>query len=131
MFIGLNPSTADAVKNDPTIKRCIGFAKSWGFGGLVMVNLFAWRSTDPNGLKGVFNLVGTLNDEYIYKAAKECTLHVAVWGHGPLIKQVRPYRVEYVRYYMPPLWCLGTNNDGAPKHLLFIKGNTVPILYNP
>ena len=51
MFIGLNPSTADATEDDPTLRRCIGFAKSWGFGGLYMLNVFAYRATDPRLMK--------------------------------------------------------------------------------
>jgi hypothetical protein len=57
-FIGLNPSTADAHEDDPTIRRCIRFARDWGHGGLIMLNLFAWRSTDPRGLLDAIFPVG-------------------------------------------------------------------------
>ena len=54
MFIGLNPSTADETRDDPTVRRCVGFAKSWGYGALCMTNIFAWRDTDPAGMKADF-----------------------------------------------------------------------------
>ena len=65
MFVGLNPSTADETTDDPTIRRCINFAKSWGYGGLYMVNLFAYRSTNPNNIRIVDNPIGDDNDSCI------------------------------------------------------------------
>lgn len=65
LFIGLNPSTADENEDDPTIRRCIIFAKSWGYGGLIMANLFAFRTTNPQGLYSEKNPVGSENDYYI------------------------------------------------------------------
>ena len=65
MFVGLNFSTADETTDDPTIRRCINFAKSWGYGGLYMVNLFAYRSTNPNNIRIVDNPIGDDNDSYI------------------------------------------------------------------
>ena len=62
MIIGLNPSTADETKDDPTITRCINFAKSWGYGGVCMANLFAYRATEPTVMKGSTDPVGTEND---------------------------------------------------------------------
>jgi hypothetical protein len=65
MFVGLNPSTADEVKDDPTVRRCIGYAKRWGFGGLIMTNIFAFRSTDPNALVELDDPVGPRNDAWL------------------------------------------------------------------
>ena len=68
MFIGLNPSTADHIEDDPTIRRCIGFAKSWGYGGLYMMNLFSYRTSNPSKLKNVKDPIGNPdNDEWIAK----------------------------------------------------------------
>jgi hypothetical protein len=79
----LNPSTADAEKFDPTVRRCFGFARDWGFGGLEVVNLFALRSTYPEQLKKVSDPVGPENDAVIRRAVKAADLVVASWGYIP------------------------------------------------
>src|SRR5688572_21429898 len=91
-FIGLNPSTADEVQDDPTVRRCIDFAKRWGFGALCMTNAFAWRDTDPEEMKKVpfpiaetgdspaFPYYGNKNDYWIGSVAREASLIVAAWG---------------------------------------------------
>ena len=71
MFVGLNPSTADEVRNDPTVTRCIGYAQRWGAGGLIMTNIFAFRSTDPNGLLAIEDPVGPLNNRWLKRLQKE------------------------------------------------------------
>src|SRR5262245_38555366 len=70
MFVGLNPSTADDQVDDPTVRRCIGFARKWRFGGMIIVNLFAYRSTDPNRLQEILDPVGPENDEHIAATAR-------------------------------------------------------------
>ena len=70
LFIGLNPSTADEKKDDPTIRRCINYAQSWGFGGLQVANLFAYRATKPTKLRYVENPVGDDNDQQLIKLSK-------------------------------------------------------------
>src|SRR5947209_16246810 len=79
-FIMLNPSTADDRKDDPTIRRCIGFARAWGFGALEVVNLFAYRATDWSKLLEVDDPVGPENDDYIVQAVERCPCVVAAWG---------------------------------------------------
>jgi hypothetical protein len=69
LFIGLNPSTADEKEDDPTIKRCINYSKKWGYGGLCMVNLFAFRATDPSDLKAFHEPIGLENDKWIKRLA--------------------------------------------------------------
>ena len=82
-FVMLNPSTADANLDDPTIRRCVGFAKSWGYGGLVVTNLFAFRATDPAALKTAPDPVGPDNDAMITAVASGAALVVCGWGnHG-------------------------------------------------
>ncbi|HEC24975.1 MAG TPA: DUF1643 domain-containing protein, partial [bacterium] len=71
MFIGLNPSTADETEDDPTIKRCINYSKDWGYGGLCMVNLFAFRATSPSDMRASIEPIGSDNDEWIQKLSKE------------------------------------------------------------
>ena len=77
MIIGLNPSTADETKDDPTITRCINFAKSWGYGGVCVTNLFAYRATVPSDMKASNEPIGTENDAWLYKLAREAAIIVA------------------------------------------------------
>ena len=86
-FIMLNPSTADDVKDDPTIRRCLGFAKGWGYQRMDVVNLFAFRTPYPSVLKraSYIEAVGWGNDDVIQKVASEASLVIAAWGaHGSL-----------------------------------------------
>ena len=81
LFIALNPSTADEKNDDPTIRRCIDYAKNWGYGILLVVNLFAYRTTNPEKLRYVKNPVGNDNDQHIIKLSKKANLIVAAWGN--------------------------------------------------
>jgi hypothetical protein len=123
-FCMLNPSTADASIDDPTIRRCIGFAKLWGAGALDVVNLFALRSTDPKALYKHHSPVqprGTLiNDEAIVAIAKAARFVVAAWGkHGSLL--ARAGHIETMLWVCRvDLVCLGVNGDGSPKHPLYL-----------
>lgn len=125
-FIMLNPSTADADIDDPTIRRCIGFAKAWGMGALHVVNLYALRSTDPKGLWRVDDPVGPENDRYLTRhALAACTGGlplVAAWGAN-----AKPERVEHVASLpgMVALQALGTTKDGAPRHPLYLRADSV------
>lgn len=125
-FIGLNPSTADETKDDPTIRRCIGYAKKWGFGGLIMANVFAYRSTDPKKLKEINNPVGNLNGMWILKSAFDSDLTIAAWGtHGALLN-----RTEFMRNFGIELHVLGLTKEGHPKHPLYLKQNLIPVLWD-
>lgn len=84
-FICLNPSTADDDKDDNTIRKCIKFAKSWGYDGLCVTNIFAWRSTDPSVLKDLPDPVGPENNDYLVDVAEKAALVIAGWSqHGNL-----------------------------------------------
>ena len=80
MFIMLNPSTADEYRNDPTVERCERRARDWGYDGLIVCNLFAWRSTDPGVLKTLDDPVGPDNDWHIQQNAQDASLIVCAWG---------------------------------------------------
>lgn len=122
VFIGLNPSTADETKDDPTIRRCIGFAKSWGYGSLVMLNLFAYRATDPTKLQLVEDPVGPDNNWHIKTVSKASDLVVAAWGnHGSLLR-----RSTIVKRAVPKLYHLGLTKIGEPRHPLYLKKTTKP-----
>ena len=87
-FIGLNPSTADEVKNDPTVTRCINYAKAWGYTGMYMTNIFAFRATDPAVMKAHPEPVGEENDHYLSMIARESEIVVAAWGtHGAYLNR--------------------------------------------
>ena len=88
MIIGLNPSTANETSNDPTINRCISFARSWGYGGVFVTNLFGFRAASPNELKSYHEPVGKENDVWIREISKEAALKVAAWGnHGKFLNR--------------------------------------------
>src|SRR5436309_3459089 len=96
VFIGLNPSTADDVRDDPTIRRCIGFAKSWGGSTLIMVNLFALRSTDPLALLRASDPVGPQNDSWLRSAVHAADVSIAAWGvHGTLLGRADAVSTAY------------------------------------
>ncbi len=126
MFIGLNPSTADETLDDPTIRRCIRFARDWGYGGLVMCNVFGYRSTCPKGLLRVGDPIGTCNDLEVFSAAKDCAMIVAAWGANDLAQIPAPKLASFLNR---DLHCLGKTKGGFPRHPLYVKADTTPVLY--
>ena len=125
MFIGLNPSTADETLDDPTIRRCSGFAKSWGYGALCMTNLFAFRATNPRTMMGHTKPVGEENDKWIVRCAREAGIVVAAWGtRGQFMA-----RDKEVGGLLDELHCLGKTKDGSPRHPLYVRGDMQPQLW--
>jgi len=120
MFVALNPSTADEREDDPTVRRCIGFARKWSFGGLILVNLFAYRSTDPAGLLEADDPVGPGNDKHILESARTAGRVVLAWG----TKGSWLGRDQHVHALLPGARCLGITKEGHPKHPLYLAGNT-------
>ena len=124
-FIGLNPSTADHRNDDPTIRRCIGFAKDWGFGGFVIVNLFAYRTPYPSELKTSVDPVGPRNKVYLNRAMKETNLQVAIWGNdGNFLGQADAVRKQFTR-----LHAIKINNSGQPAHPLYLRKGLQPRIW--
>jgi hypothetical protein len=129
-FVLLNPSTADAFVVDPTVRRCLGFARDWGCGALLVLNAFALRSTDPKGLYRHPDPVGPANDEVIAGWAPHMTGPVIVgWGvngshrgRGPAVARLLADRGVTVR-------CLGTTLDGHPRHPLYLRCDLRPITW--
>jgi hypothetical protein len=128
-FIMLNPSTADAEVDDPTIRRCMAFARRDGFGGIVVANLFAFRATDPAALKTAADPVGPDNDiglrlNLLTSPIRAADLVVAAWGANC---RIRGERDKAVRRMAADggvtLHHLGLTKDGHPKHPLYIKGD--------
>lgn len=127
MFIGLNPSTADEVRDDPTIRRCIAFAKRWHLGALCMTNIFAYRATDPRVMKAVEHPAGPDNDNWLTRCAQSASIVVAAWGtHGSHLGRDRE-----VMQLIPPgrASCLGITKDGYPRHPLYVRGDARLIEY--
>jgi hypothetical protein len=125
-FIMLNPSTADATQDDPTIRRCIAFARKWGFGTLRVVNLYAFRATDPAELKTATDPVGPLNHEYLQAAVAASQLCIAAWGVHATVE-----RAAEVCTVVNELKCLGVTQNGEPRHPLYVAGSTEPVPYAP
>ena len=126
LFIGLNPSTANEKIDDPTIRRCINYAQNWGYGSLLMVNLFAYRATMPSELKNVKNPIGNDNDLHIIELSKKADLAVAAWGNeGTLLN-----RDKEVKKLIPNLMCLKINKSGQPAHPLYQKKDLKLIKYS-
>ncbi|WP_202443263.1 MULTISPECIES: DUF1643 domain-containing protein [Photobacterium] len=123
MFIGLNPSTADETEDDPTIRRCINFAKSWGYGGLCMANLFAYRATQPEDMKRASDPIGDKNDETLILLAQNAGVIVGAWGNDGVFLN----RSEDVRALISELNVLKVNKSGEPAHPLYLKSTLTPI----
>jgi hypothetical protein len=120
LFVMLNPSTADAETDDPTIRKCMGFARRWGCTDLTVVNLFALRATTPTDLRSHPDPVGPLNDEHIrlmvrFHRERRAPI-VAGWGADPFARA----RARHILRSFGPFDCLGMNNDGSPRHPLYL-----------
>jgi hypothetical protein len=124
MFIGLNPSTADEVNNDPTVRRCINFSKEWGYAGMFMMNIFAFRATDPHVMKAQADPVGEHNDFHLLNVAKNAGVIVAAWGvHG-----VHLDRESKVKSLLGNrLKCLRLTKEGHPAHPLYLPKILTPV----
>ena len=128
LFVLLNPSTADAEHDDPTLRRCVGFARRWGFGGVEIVNLFALRATDPRHLRNAVDPVGPDNNRQIRRAAQAAELVVAGWGnHGA--RDGRAAIVSRLLGRGRTLHCLGVTRQGQPRHPLYVAAQTPPFVW--
>ena len=125
-FVMLNPSTADAKTDDPTIRRCISFAKRESAGGIVVVNLYAFRSSDPKRLLEVEDPIGPLNGRVIYDAATvaaEAGMPViCAWGVND-ITQAAGGALATARAAGAKFKCFGKTLGGHPRHPLYVKGD--------
>ena len=129
-WIMLNPSTADATADDPTIRRCVGFASTWGFARLIVGNLYAWRSTKPKGLWTAADPVGPDNDHHLEQIARDAELVVCAWGaHG------KSHRVAAARHAIERAGrqphALAFTAAGQPRHPLYLRGSLKPQPWSP
>ncbi len=128
LFVMLNPSTADAEIDDPTIRRCASFVRSWGYGRLVVVNLFAFRATDPRALRTAKDPVGPRNDSFVVGEARKAARIVAAWGTGG--KYLDRDRVAMGLLADGGVECLGTTDEGFPRHPLYLGRDVLPRPYS-
>jgi hypothetical protein len=123
-FLMLNPSTADEVKLDPTCSRARDYAERWGYGALIVTNIFAFRNTNPNQMRAARDPVGPGNDAAIVKAARESAIVVCAWGnHGAFLD--RSKRVKEL-LKKNQLHFLRLNANGEPAHPLYLPGSLKP-----
>ena len=120
LFVCLNPSTATETVDDPTVRRCIGYAKRWGFGTLIVCNAFALRSTDPGQLYQHDDPIGPHNDSWIDAMIHEAHACVVAWGnHGRFMG-----RGDALAYLFPETPdCLGVTKANQPKHPLYLPND--------
>ena len=126
LFVMLNPSTADADADDPTIRRCRGFAQRLGYGTLAVANLYAFRATSPADLHDAADPVGPENDEWIDKLADEADRIIVAWGAdvGPIAD-----RAERVLHRLGEVDALGLTASGQPRHPLYLRSDAEPVAY--
>jgi hypothetical protein len=123
-WILLNPSTADERKLDPTLRRCLGFSRAWGFGSMVVVNLFALRSPYPRKVYAARDPIGPKNDMHIRRAAGTASQVIVGWGvHGKLCGRDAAV-LKLLAEHKVRVWCLGMTKDCHPKHPLYVAAST-------
>ena len=116
----LNPSSADCTENDPTISRCINMATSWGYGGIEVVNLFAYKTSKPRDLWQANDPIGIHNDLHIKRAAAHCSACVIAWGNLPVGRIERSKSVLKL-LTAKKLYCLGLTKLHQPRHPLYLS----------
>ena len=125
MIVALNPSSADEKTDDPTIRRCIGFAKKWGFGKLIVTNLFSFRTSSPKNLFNSKNPIGNKNDFWLKKLSKEVDMVVLAYGnHGKFNNRHN----EILKIIKNP-HCIKKAKTGMPMHPLYLKYTKKPIRF--
>ena len=136
--IMLNPSTADEAVNDPTIRRCLGFANRERAGRLIVVNLFAMRATDPAELKQwtIQQAVGPNNLTYMIQVVRDAasrpgSIVLGAWGAHPIAAGEAEDARELVASFDMTMMCLGTTKSGAPRHPLYVRGDTPLVPWYP
>ena len=126
LFIGLNPSTADEASEDNTSRVCINYARKWGFGGLIIANLYAFRATLPKDLWNAENPIGPKNDAHLKKLIAEADMCLCAWSQ----LNKNPQRTQIVLEMIANPMCLCILKDGSPGHPLYKSKNLTPIKYD-
>ena len=126
MFVGVNPSTANEYKDDPTVRRCAGFAKRWGYGTMFMCNAFTLVSSDPSVLKEntLLDLLHPCNDLALRVIRSRCRQAVVAWGNLITLSRYGEDRAAKMREMLEPVDCFGITQAGQPRHPLYLKNDT-------
>lgn len=128
VFVMLNPSTADAEKDDPTIRRLKGFCEKWKVKGFRVMNLYAFRATNPDDMLNAEDPVGPENDTWLKALTCPGKVVICAWGTKAKPERCRKV-VSLLKANGCRLFCLGVTKDGFPKHPLYIPGNQKPLVY--
>lgn len=131
LLVMLNPSTADAAKDDATIRSCVRLLRSLAYGSFEVVNLYGFRSTDPNGLLTAADPIGHRNDAIIENAIARCDVTICAWGAHKMSDRRAKDIYELIRHQRPAAFAFGLTKDGHPKHPLYIKSGTPLEVYRP
>ena len=123
-WIMLNPSTADSMLDDPTLAKVQGFSRMWGYGGCIVVNLFAYRTPSPVSMMNAADPVGPDNDTYICEAVSEASIVVCAWGKDGAFRGRGPAVLAMVQAAGAIPFALKLNKDGSPQHPLYIPYST-------
>lgn len=128
VWVMLNPSTDDETDNDPTLNRVITFAQREGKRSIIVLNLYAFRATNPDELGRVNDPVGPENDIILNHISRTCTDIICGWGNKADDRRVREF-LAIAQRWGTRLWCLGKNKNGSPKHQLYVKSDEPLIRY--
>ena len=129
-WVMLNPSTADDTEDDNTIRKCMEFTKRWGYDAMLVVNLFALRATDPRKLEGQKEPWGPENAGWVAQSCRQADMVVAGWGSvKPKMRTAAEITIGLIREAGFYFKCLGANQDGSPKHPLYLKYDTRLMLW--
>lgn len=129
LFLMLNPSIADELVLDPTVRRCLGYALDWNYSEMHVCNIFGIRGTDPRILREVDDPVGKENDKYICEEVGNADLVIAAWGSHGTYKN-RGDEVMKMVSKIKPIHYLQLTKQGIPSHPLYLKGNLTPQVWD-
>jgi hypothetical protein len=124
LLIMLNPSTADARQDDPTIRSCVRLVSELGYGSIEVVNCFAWRATKPTDLPDMARAIGPDNEAVTIGAIGRCDIVICAWGANSMAIERGRHVRALTQWKRPAAYCFGKTKDGAPKHPLYIKSGT-------
>lgn len=130
LLVMLNPSTADATKDDATIRSCVRLLSGHGYGSMEVVNVFAYRATNPTELAKQVDPVGSKNQHVVEAAIHRCDVVVCAWGAYPPARQYAVGILNAARAHRPATYCFGRTKTGSPKHPLYLKSGTPLEVFN-
>lgn len=130
-WVMLNPSTAEAGIDDPTIRRVVGFSRSWGFAACLVVNLFAFRSSDPKALVEVADPVGPHNDLVVERTISGADAVVAAWGNGGALLERGAVMRRLLGRNARQTFAIGMTAAGEPRHPLYVRRSAIPHQWDP